>query len=124
MSWMKINNPDIDDRKIAAEIETEVERLKQREEETGEADDKTEPIASRTFSQEESALLEIAELYAAGWDPDTIGRRKPALKPFLPVIDKIFKRILKPQYIFNSLLLETVRKLEERIRALEEGETR
>ena len=121
MNWMTIENPDIDAGKLQAEIEEEVSELKKKidDEETGAIEPGS--ISALTEPDEEAALIEIAELYAAGWDTETIGKRKPALKPFLPLIETIFKRLLKPQYIFNSLLLEVVRKLEERIRALEEN---
>jgi len=120
MTWMTIENPDIDADKLRAEIEREVAELKKKitAEETGEVE--PGPISVLTEPDEEAALIEIAELYAAGWDAETIKERKPILKPFLPLIDQIFKRLLKPQYVFNSLLLEIVRKLEERIRDLEE----
>ena len=82
------------------------------------------PISSSLPTPETStALIEIAEAYASGWDTATLTRRRPILRPFLPLIAKILKRIFKPQYIFNSLVLEVLRKQEERIKALESRKT-
>ena len=119
MTWLEINNPDIDADKLRAEIEKEVAELKKKIDPADDREMRSNPVAALSDPEEEAALIEIAELYAAGWDAETIKERKPVLKPFLPLIDQIFKRLLKPQYIYNSLLLEIVRKLEERIRTLE-----
>jgi len=118
MNWLKIDNPEIDSDQLQREIETEVARIRNdpnfspRDGETGQTTHLKTP-------EESPALIEIAEAYSAGWDAATLARRRPFLKPLLPLLEKILKKFLKPQYIFNSLTLEIIRKQEERIQALE-----
>ncbi len=112
MSWLKIEQNDIDAAALEGEIESEVKHL---------------PVPPPAIDavprtpDDATALLEIAEQYAAGWDTETLARRRPVLKPFLPLIGKLVRGLFKPQYIFNSLVLEILKKQEERIRALEKG---
>ncbi|MEA1928448.1 MAG: hypothetical protein U9N73_09600 [Candidatus Auribacterota bacterium] len=119
MNWLKIDNQDIDTDKLQHDIEAEVEQVRIRQGEFA----SEEPEAQRTpplqTPEKTPALIEISEAYAEGWDAATLARRRPILKPFLPILEKLLKKFLKPQYIFNSLLLEIIRKQEEKIQVLE-----
>ncbi|HDL64738.1 MAG TPA: hypothetical protein ENH12_05040 [Proteobacteria bacterium] len=119
MTWLKIDNPEIDTDKLQSDIETEVVRIKTDPEFSSLNGDMNHTAALKT-PEDSPALIEIAEAYAAGWDGATLARRRPILKPFLPLLEKLLRKLLKPQYIFNSLTLEIIRKQEERIQALEE----
>ncbi len=121
MTWLKIDNPEIDGAKLQAEIEAEVARLKA--EKKLPEDEPTGKSALSAFAtpREGEALLEIMESYSSGWDLGSLSRRRPLLRPLLPLILKLLRRFLKPQYIFNSLVLELLRNQEERIKALEDG---
>jgi len=118
MNWLKIDNPEIDSGKLQSEIETEVARIRNDPNFSSVTGDSGRPAALNT-PEESPALIEIAEAYAAGWDAATLARRRPILKPFLPLMKKVLKKFLKPQYIFNSLTLEIIRKQEDRIHSLE-----
>lgn len=120
MSWLKIDNPEIDGAKLQAEIDAEIARLKE-EKKLPETDPSAESSLSAFATPEEgAALLEIMESYSKGWDLGSLSRRRPLLRPFLPFILKLLRRFLKPQYIFNSLVLELLRNQEDRIKALED----
>lgn len=119
MSWLRIDNPDIDAEELQSEIETEIEQLRNNPDISASLGEVIRTTSALNTPEETPALVEIAEAYAAGWDAATLARRRPALKPFLPLLEKILKRCLKPQYIFNSLLLELIRKQEKRIQSLE-----
>ena len=119
MNWLRIDNPDIDSGKLQSEIEAEIEQLRKDPKFSASLNEAIKSASALNTPEETPALIEIAEAYAAGWDAATLARRRPFLKPFLPLLEKILKRFLKPQYIFNSLLLELIRKQEERIQALE-----
>jgi len=119
MSWLKINNPNIDTDKLQREIEAEIEQLRNDPDISASLDEVIRTTSALNTPEEAPALIEITEAYAAGWDAATLARRRPFLKPFLPLLEKILKRFLKPQYIFNSLLLELIRKQEKRVQALE-----
>jgi len=123
MNWLRIDNPEINAQKLQSEIETEIEQLQNDPEISASLDEGIKGISALKTPEETPALVEIAEAYAAGWDAATLARRWPALKPFLPLLEKILKRFLRPQYIFNSLLLEIIRHQEERIQDLEQGKT-
>ncbi len=118
MTWLKIDNPEIDGDKLQSDIETEIVRI-QNDPKFSSLDAPGKHTAVLKTPEDSPALLEIAEAYATGWDGATLARRRPILKPFLPLLEKILKKLLKPQYIFNSLTLEIIRKQEERIQALE-----
>jgi hypothetical protein len=122
MNWLRIDNPKIDTDQLEREIESEIEQIRS---EPGFASLKREieQTSSLKTPDDSSALIEISEAYATGWDVTTLSRRRPILKPFLPLIEKILKKFLKPQYIFNSLLLEIIRKQEERIQTLEKRDS-
>lgn len=118
MNWLKIDNPEVDGGKLESEIEAEVGQI--RSDPNFSSIEEDIKLASSLKTPEESpALIEIAEAYAAGWDAATLARRRPILKPLLPLLEKILKKFLKPQYIFNSLLLEIIRKQQERIQSVE-----
>jgi len=118
MNWLKIDNPEIDAEKLQSEIDAEVGRI-QSDPKFSSIEEDTKLATSLETPDDSTALLEVAEAYAAGWDTLTLARRIPILKPMLPLRGKILKKFLKPQYIFNSLLLEIIRKQEERIQELE-----
>jgi|GEM_PF-1624741 len=118
MNWLRIDNPDIDTGKLQSEIEAEVARV-QSDPKFSSVEEGLKLASSLKTPEESPALIEIAEAYAAGWDAATLAQRRPILKPFLPLLEKILKKFLKPQYIFNSLALEIIRKQEERIQELE-----
>jgi hypothetical protein len=118
MNWLKIDNPEIDAEKLQSEIEAEVGRIRS-DPKFSSVEEEIKLASSLETPDDSPALLEIAEAYAAGWDASALARRRPILKPLLPLLEKILKKFLKPQYIFNSLLLEIIRKQEERIQSLE-----
>ena len=118
MTWLKIDNPEIDAEKLQSEIEAEVGRI-QNDPNFYAIEDELKLTASLKTPKDSAALLEIAEAYASGWDAATLARRRPFLKPLLPLLEKILKKFLKPQYIFNSLALEIIRKQQEQIQSLE-----
>lgn len=118
MNWLKIDNPEIDTGQIQSEIEAEVGRIRS-DPKFSSLEEEIELASSLQTPEDSPALIEIAEAYAAGWDAATLARRRPILKPFLPLLEKILKKFLKPQYIFNSLVLEIIRKQEERIQVME-----
>jgi hypothetical protein len=111
---MKIDAPGIDGEKLEQEIEAEAAACS--------AGISAPPTALPGPEEEDSAaLIEIAGAYSSGWDIETLGRRRKLLKPFLPLISKILGRLMKPQYIFNSLVLEVLQRQEERLARLERG---
>jgi hypothetical protein len=118
MNWLKIDNPEIDSGKLQGEIEAEIVRI-QNDPKFSSLDAPGKHTAVLKTPEDSPALLEIADAYAAGWDAATLARRRPILKPFLPLLEKILKKFLKPQYIFNSLTLEIIRKQQEQIQSLE-----
>ncbi|MFH1039039.1 MAG: hypothetical protein V1789_10280 [PVC group bacterium] len=120
MSWLKIEQNDIDAEALEREIESE---MKRRLAAPGMAAPLKVDAIPRT-PDDLTALLEIAEAYAAGWDTETLVRRRPILKPLLPLAGKLIRGLLKPQYIFNSLILEILKKQEERIQTLEKEKNR
>ena len=124
MSWLKIDNPDIDGQKIQAEIEAEVDRFKKEGELTPGKPELEKAFSAFTTPRPDSGRLDTAEAYARGWDTETLARRRPGLSPLLALLVKILKRVLKPQYIFNSLILEVLRNQEKRIKDLEKRRPR
>ncbi len=114
MNWLKIDTPGIDGEKLEKEIEADVSLRESR------ATPPPPPLPG-PVPEDTPALIEIASAYSSGWDIATLGRRRKILKPFLPLISKFLGRLLKPQYIFNSLVLEILRRQEERLRRLEGG---
>ncbi len=114
MNWLKIDAPGIDGEKLQREIEAEAAARA--------AETPPPPSALPGSAPDETeALIEIAAAYSGGWDIETLGRRRKILKPFLPLISKLLGRLMKPQYIFNSLVLEILHRQEERLRRLEGG---
>ena len=118
MNWLRIDNPDIDAEELQSDIDAEVGRIRS-DPKLSSIEDEIKHASSLKTPEDSPALIEIAEAYAAGWDAATLARRRPILKPFLPLLEKLLKKFLKPQYIFNSLALEIIRKQEERIQVLE-----
>ena len=114
MNWLKIEIPGVDGEKLQREIEAEA---------AARAAETPPPPSALPGSapDETAALIGIAAAYSGGWDIETLGRRRKILKPFLPLVAKILGRLMKPQYIYNSLVLEILHRQEERLRRLEGG---
>lgn len=119
MSWLKIDNPEIDGEKLQAEIEAEIARLK-KEKKLPETDPRLEEAFSIFRRPGGSDLLANLEKYVPGIDRDLNFKRAFFLAPLLRFFLGFLGRIFRHQYIFNSLALEALRKQEERIKALEE----
>lgn len=114
MNWLKIDAPGIDGEKLQREIEAAA---------AARAAEVPPPssVLPGSAPEETEALIEIAAAYSGGWDIESLGRRRKILKPFLPLISKILGRLMKPQYIFNSLVLEILHRQEERLARREGG---
>ncbi len=114
MNWLKIDTPGIDGEKLEQEIEAEAA-----------ARSAGIPLPRTALpgpvAEDSAALIEIAAAYSSGWDIETLGRRRKLLKPFLPLISKVLGRLMKPQYLFNSLVLEVLHRQEERLARLKRG---
>lgn len=118
MNWLKTNNPEIDSDRLQKTIEDEIEKIRS-DPKFSPFEEKFKKTLSFETPQTPEALIEIAEAFTAGWDVSTLARRRPILKPFLPLLKKFLKKFFKPQYVFNSLILEIARNQETRIRNLE-----
>jgi hypothetical protein len=101
MSWLTSKNPDIDCRKLQAEID--------------------EAFSAFPSPPKDSYLLDNLETYAPGIDPNLNLKRTLFLAPLIRLFLLLLKRILRHQYIFNSLTLEILRNQEKRLESLEEN---
>ena len=119
MNWLSRDNQSFDAEKLEAEIEAEIERKKKEKIIPG-----TDPELEKAFSvlpspEEDGYLLEVMGKYASGLNEDLLSRRRRLPAPLIRLAVKILKRVFRPQYIFNALAAEALRKQEERIKILE-----
>jgi hypothetical protein len=120
MSWLQINNPEIDARKLEAEIEAEVDRLKKEKNlvDSGAGRENSPPAFPPAGGGE--YFMDNLEKYAGGVEEITRFRRTFLLGPILKIFLKFLRRALRGQYIFNSLAIEILRNQEKRIQELED----